>query len=213
MEASVVDRESVGPNTFTLTFETPAEFEGVAGQFVRLSGEVSGDSYARFYTLSSPDTEGAFEITVEIAEEGGPFSDYLADLTAGDEVAVAGPYGDEYYDGEARAVVLAGGPGVGAAVAIAEAAVANDAEAAVVYQYDDEPAHTARLDALVDAGADVTLLDAGDDTFATAVDDALMNTAGEGVFVYGFASFVETATEAIEAAGGDPDGAKVESFG
>ncbi|NHX35755.1 MULTISPECIES: FAD-dependent oxidoreductase [Halolamina] len=213
MDATVVDRESVGPDTFTLTFETPEGFEGLAGQFVRLSGAVSGESYARFYTLSSPDTEDTFEITVEVAEEGGPFSDYLADLSAGDEVAVAGPYGEEYYDGEARAVVLAGGPGVGAAVAIAEAAVANDAEAAVVYRHDGEPAHAERLDALVDAGADVTTLGEGDDAFAAAVDDALTNAAGEGVFVYGFAGFVETATEAIEAAGGDPDGAKVESFG
>ncbi|KPN30869.1 dihydroorotate dehydrogenase electron transfer subunit [Halolamina pelagica] len=213
MDATVVDRESVGPDTFTLTFETPAGFEGLAGQFVRLSAEIDGESYARFYTLSSPDTEDTFEITVEVGEEGGPFSDYLAELSAGDEVAVAGPYGDEYYDGETRAVVLAGGPGVGAAVAISEAAIANDAEAAVVYQYDGEPAHTDRLDALVDAGADVTMLDAGDDAFAGAVEDALTTAAGEGVFVYGFAAFVETATDAIEAAGGDPDGANVESFG
>ena len=213
MNATVVDRESVGPDTFTLTFETPAGFEGLAGQFVRLSAEVSGESYARFYTLSAPGTEDTFEITVEVAPEGGPFSDFLADLAPGDEVAVAGPYGDEHYDGESRAVVLAGGPGIGAAVAIAEAAVANDAEAAVVYQYDDEPAHTERLDALVDAGADVTMLEAEDDAFAAAVDDAVTNAPGEGVFVYGFAAFVETATDAIEAAGGDPDGANVESFG
>ncbi|WP_049981209.1 FAD-dependent oxidoreductase [Halolamina rubra] len=212
MDATVVDREPVGPDTFTLTFETPEGFEGLAGQFVRLSAERSGESYARFYTLSSPDTEDTFEITVEVADEGGPFSDYLDDLSPGDEIAVAGPYGDEYYDGEARAVVLAGGPGVGAAVAIAEAAVANDAEAAVVYQYDDEPAHTARLDALVDAGADVITLADGDE-FDAAVADALTNSEGEGVFVYGFAEFVDAATAAIEAAGGDPDGAKVENFG
>jgi cytochrome-b5 reductase len=215
MDATVVDRESVGPNTFTLTFETPEGFEGLAGQFVRLSGEVSGESYARFYTLSSPDTQGTFEITVGVSEEGGPFSDYLADLSAGDEVAIAGPYGDEHYDGEDRAVVLAGGPGIGAAVAIAEAAVANDAEAAVVYRFEGEPAHGDRLDALVDAGADVARLgdDADEADFQAAVADALTGTDGEGVFVYGFADFVETATDAIEAAGGDPDGAKVESFG
>ncbi|QKY18872.1 FAD-dependent oxidoreductase [Halolamina sp. CBA1230] len=215
MDATVVDRESVGPNTFTLTFDTPDGFEGVAGQFVRLAGEIDGEEYARFYTLSSPDTEGTFEITVEVAEESGPFSDYLADLAAGDEVPVAGPFGDEYYDGEARAVVLAGGPGIGAAVAIAEAAVANDAEAAVVYRYEGEPAHEERLDALVDAGADVTLLggEADGQEFDAAVDAVVTGADGEGVFVYGFAEFVEAATDAIERAGVDPDGAKVESFG
>jgi glycine/D-amino acid oxidase-like deaminating enzyme len=66
---------------------------------------------------------------------------------------------------------------------------------------------------LADAGADVTLLDGNDDAFAGAVEDALTNAADEGVFVYGFAPFVETATDAIDAAGGDPDGANVESFG
>lgn len=215
MDATVVDRESVGPNTFTLTFETPEGFEGLAGQFVRLSGEVSGESYARFYTLSSPDTVGTFEITVGISEEGGPFSDYLAALSAGDEVDLEGPYGDEYYDGEDRAVVLAGGPGIGAAVAIAEAAVANDAEVAMVYRFDGEPAHEARLDALIDAGADVALLDdeADEDDFDAAVDEYVTDAEDEGVFVYGFADFVEMATDAIAAAGGDPDGAKVENFG
>jgi len=211
MDTTVVDRESVGQDTFTLTFDTPAGFEGLAGQFVRLSAGLSGESYARFYTLSSPDTDETFEITVEVGDEAGPFSDYLADLAPGDEVAIAGPYGDEHYDGEDRAVVLAGGPGIGAAVAIAEAAVANDAEAAVVYRYDGQPAHEQRLDALVDA--DVTMLDEGDDAFADAVDDVLTGDPGEGVFVYGFATFVEAATDAIEAAGGDADEAKVESFG
>lgn len=214
-DVAVVDRESVGPDTFTLTFDTPAEFDGRAGQFVRLSADVDGESYARFYTLSSPDTEDTFEVTAEVHEEGGPFSDYLADLSVGDELTMAGPYGEDYYEGEDRAVVLAGGPGIGAAVAIAEAAVANDAEAAVVYSYGGEPAHTERLDALEAAGATVARLgdDAGAEAFHAAVDDVLTGGEAEGVFVYGFADFVDLATEAIEAAGGDVDGAKVESFG
>jgi len=215
MDATVVGRESVGPNTFTLTFDTPEGFEGLAGQFVRLSGEIDGEEYARFYTLSSPCTGETFEITVEVAPESGPFSDYLAALEPGDEVEVTGPFGDDYYEDETRAVVLAGGPGIGAAVAIAEAAVGNDAEAAVVYRYEGEPAHEERLDALVDAGADVTLLgeDADDAAFERAVDSVVTGTDAEGVFVYGFADFVESAIDAIEAAGGDAEGAKVESFG
>ncbi|MFD1525825.1 FAD-dependent oxidoreductase [Halolamina salina] len=213
MDATVVGRESVGPNTFTLTFDTPEGFEGLAGQFVRLSGEIDGEEYARFYTLSSPGTGETFEITVEVAPESGPFSDYLAALQSGDEVEVTGPFGDDYYEGEGRAVVLAGGPGIGAAVAIAEPAVENDAEAAVVYRYEGEPAHEARLDALVDAGADVTLLGEDDAEFERAVDSVVTGADEEGVFVYGFADFVEAATDAIEAAGGDAEGAKVESFG
>jgi len=214
-DVAVVDRETVGPDTFTLTFETPAGFDGRAGQFVRLSAEIGGESHARFYTLSSPGTGETFEVTVEVHEDGGPFSQHLDELSAGDELTMAGPYGDDYYEGEARAVVLAGGPGIGAAVAIAEAAVEDDGEAAVVYRYAGEPAHTERLDALAEAGVDVTLLgdDADDEAFHAAVDDAVTADEDEGVFVYGFADFVELATEAIEAAGGDADGAKVESFG
>jgi ferredoxin-NADP reductase len=214
-DVAVVDRGTVGPDTFTLTFDTPAGFEGRAGQFVRLSAAVDGESYARFYTLSSPDTEDTFEVTAEVHEEGGPFSAYLADLTVGEEITMAGPFGEDYYEDESRAVVLAGGPGIGAAIAIAEAAVANDAEAAVVYSYDGEPAHTERLDALEAAGAEVVRLgeDAGADAFHTAVDDVLTGAEDEGVFVYGFTDFVDLATEAIEGAGGDVDGAKVENFG
>lgn len=211
---AVVDRESVGPDTFTLTFDSPPAFEGLAGQFVRLSATVDGESHARFYTLSSPNTEGTFEITAEVHEESGPFSEHLAALSVGDELTIAGPYGEDYYEGEDRAVVLAGGPGIGAAVAIAEAAIDNDADAAVVYRYEGTPAHEARLDALAAAGAEISLIEGdGDDALAAAVDDVLTGADGEGVFVYGFADFVETAIDAVEAAGGDPDGAKVESFG
>ncbi len=59
------------------------------------------------------------------------------------EMTLSGPYGDQHYDGEARAVVIAGGPGVGPAVAIAERAIDEDAEAAVVYR-DDDAAHADR---------------------------------------------------------------------
>ncbi|ELZ83272.1 FAD/NAD binding oxidoreductase [Haloferax gibbonsii ATCC 33959] len=202
----------VGPGTVAIEFETPDGFEAEPGQFVKLSAEVDGESYARFYTLSSPGVGDTFEVTVGIdPEEAGAFSQHLDSLAAGDDIEISGPFGQSYYDGESRVVVLAGGPGVGPAVGIAEAAVADGNEAAVVY-LDDAPAHEDRLSALRDDGASVVVT--GDESaLADAVSDALTGDEGEQVFVYGFADFVERATDAVEAAGGDADAAKVENFG
>ena len=207
----VTDVTAVGPETVAIEFESPEGFDAQPGQFVKLLATVDGEDYARFYTLSSPDMAGTFEITVEIdPDESGPFSDHLADLTAGDEIEMSGPFGAEYYEGEARVVVLAGGPGVGPAVGIGERAHEDGNAVHLVYRATD-PVHESRLSALDSAGATVTITDT--DSFAAAVDEALTTTDGEQAFVYGFDSFVTAATDAINAAGGDPDAAKVENFG
>lgn len=204
--------ERVGPDTVAIEFETPEGFDALPGQFVRLSGTVDGETYARFYTLSSADVDRTFEVTVGVDEAaGGPFSAHLAALEAGDRLEMSGPYGDQHYDGEPRVVVLAGGPGVGAAVAIGERALGEGASVALVYRYEDDvPVHRERVAALAEAGAEVTVT-AG--PIADGVADALAGETGEQVFVYGFEAFVEEARAAIAAAGGDPGDAKVESFG
>ena len=207
---TVTETENVGADTVSITFETPDGFAAAPGQFVKLSAEVDGESYARFYTLSSPDVVETFEITIEIdPDESGPFSELLAELSAGDEIEMSGPFGSDYYEGEPRVVVLAGGPGIGPAVGIGERAVADGGEVAIVYQ-DDDPAHEDRLAALRKAGANVTITD-GD--ISESVDSALAGEADEQLFIYGFATFVEEATDAIETAGGDPAAAKIENFG
>jgi ferredoxin-NADP reductase len=207
---TVADAESVGPDTVALEFETPAGFEAMPGQFVRLDATLDGETYRRFYTLSSPDVADTFEVTVGVDEEaGGPFSAHLAALAPGDEMEMAGPFGSNHYEGEPRVVVLAGGPGVGPAVAVAERALADGGEAAVVYR-DDQPAHEARLDRLRERGASVVVTDGA---VGAAVADAVTGDPDERVFVYGFQPFVDEAVAALEATGADPDAAKVESFG
>ncbi|MDG5775742.1 FAD-dependent oxidoreductase [Haloarculaceae archaeon H-GB2-1] len=198
----------VGPDAIALEFETPDGFEARPGQFVKLTLSVDGEDESRFYTLSSPDVDGSFEITVAIDPEGevGP---HLLDLEAGDDVRLSGPFGNAYYEDEDRVVVIAGGPGVGPAIGIAERALADGNEAAVVYR-DAAPLHEDRLDAIEANGAFVRVLDADAD-LTPAVTDALED--GEQVFVYGFADFLSDATDAIAAAGGEPDAAKVENFG
>jgi ferredoxin-NADP reductase len=208
---AVTAADSVGSDTVALTFESPAEFDAQPGQFVKLSATVDGESYARFYTLSSPAETDTCEVTVGVRAGGGPCSRHLADLEAGDEIDVSGPFGSAHYEGEARVVVLAGGPGVGPAVGIAERALDDGNEAAVVYRYDgDAPAHEERLDALRQRGGEVVITDGEIDE---AVAEALTGDGDEQAFVYGFAEFIEQGLEAIRTAGADTDTAKVENFG
>jgi len=210
--ATVESAEEVGSDTHALRFRAPEGFDAEPGQFVKLGTEIDGESVTRFYTLSSPRVGDTFEVTVGIdPEAGGEFSEFLADAEAGTEMTLSGPFGDQHYDGEGRAVVIAGGPGIGPAVAIAERALDEDAEAAVVYR-DDDVAHADRIDALRDRGATVRLLGSGD-ALTDAVADVLTGADGETVFVYGFADLVADAEAAVDAAGGDADAAKVENFG
>ena len=200
---------AVGPDAVAIDLETPPGFDARPGQFVKFSlPDVAEEP--RFYTVSSPDVGESFEITVEIDHDGelGP---HIAEIEAGDTVAVSGPFGSAYYENEPRVVVLAGGPGVGPAIGIAERALTEDGEAAVIYR-DVEPIHEERLDALAERGALIRVLET-DDAIADAAQDAITGDPGEQVFVYGFADFLDVATDAIEAAGGDAGQAKVENFG
>ncbi|MFC5970577.1 FAD-binding oxidoreductase [Halomarina salina] len=206
-ETSVTTVTSVGPDAVALELETPDGFVAQPGQFVRLGVEIDGDVESRFYTLSSPDTDETLEVTLTYDPES-VVGARLADLSAGDTVTVAGPFGDAHYDGEAHALVLAGGPGVGAAVGIAERALAEDNDATVVY-LDDEPLHEDRLSTLSGAGATVTLVSDADGLEA-AVEEA---AGDESVFVYGFDDFVGLASDALVENDFDVDAAAVESFG
>ncbi len=230
--ATVEATADVGPDTVAVSLTAPPEFDAKPGQFVKLSATLDGESVSRFYTVSSPDTDATFETTVGLDDDGDggdgddgdedeeasddgdgddspDFAEYLVAREVGDEIDVSGPFGDQFYESEARAVVLAGGPGVGPAVAIAERALAADNEAAVVYR-SDAPAHTDRLDALRERGVSVTVTDGEIDA---TVADAVRGADGERAFVYGFAEFVADAEAALSAAGYDVDDAKVENFG
>ena len=204
---TVADVEPVGPEAIALRLATPADFDARPGQFVKLVTTVDGEEVSRFYTISSPDVEETFELTIGI-DPDGDVSPHLRDLAAGDAVTLSGPYGNAYYEDEAKVLILAGGPGIGAAIGIAERALADGGEAAIVYR-DEAPIHAERLDALADRAL-VRVLD-GDDPLEPAVEAAIADD--QQVFVYGFADFLDAAITALEAAGGQPDAAKVENFG
>lgn len=201
---------SVGPDTIAITLETPPEFTAEPGQFVLVRQppeDEAEDGEGRHYTISSPRVTETFEITVEIDPEG-TVSPWLAEREPGDEITVEGPFGNVFYEGDGPILALAGGPGIGPALAIAERAHEHDQDAAIVY-LDDEPVHEARLATLAAAGVSVSVL--SDDS---ALESAIAAVAEIGQpYVFGFKSFCELALDAIETAGGDPEEAAVESFG
>ncbi|MFW5896389.1 MAG: hypothetical protein ACOCUA_03300 [archaeon] len=127
------------------------------------------------------------------------------------QVAIAGPFGSAFYEDERRVVVLAGGPGVGPAIGIAERAIEDGGEAAVIYR-DTDPIHGDRLERLAERSVHVSVLETDDDV-VSAAGEVITGADDEQIFVYGFADFLDVATDAIEAAGGDSGGAKVENFG
>lgn len=207
-EAEIAGVHPVGPDTVAVTIESPSGFDAQPGQFVQVRATVDGEAVTRHYTVSSPRVTDTFEVTVGVDPEG-TLSPWLAEAEPGDTVEVDGPFGRVYYEGEPRVVVLAAGPGIGPAVAVAERAIQEGNEAAVVYR-SDAPVHEARLSGLALAGADVFVV--GEERFAAAVSVAV---EGGQVFVYGFAPFVEAAESALGAVedGVGPSDAKVENFG
>jgi 3-phenylpropionate/trans-cinnamate dioxygenase ferredoxin reductase subunit len=208
---SVAAVNSVGVDTVAVAIQSPADFDAQPGQFVKLTLATAGTEESRFYTVSSPDVADTFEVTVEVDPDGelGPA---LAELEAGDELRVSGPFGSDFYEGEDPVILLAGGPGVGPAVAIAERALDDEHDAVVVYR-DGEPVYTDRIERLRERGATVAVLEDGA-SLTTAVGNAIDRYGADSqVFVYGFAEFIDAATSAIEAAGGDTTTAKIENFG
>ena len=208
-EVAVEGVRSVGDDTVAIDLSNSEGWTITPGQFVQVGMPVGDEFVVRHYTVSSPYSDGSFEITVGVDSEG-ELSPVLAELEPGDYVSVDGPYGRAYYEGEERVVVLAGGPGVGPAVGIAErVADEHGAENVSVVYADDKPAHVERLDALRIRGTSVVILD-DDEPLTEAVSETMENDAQ--VFVYGFEGFLREATEALEEAGyeGEP---KIENFG
>ena len=205
-EVEIVGVADVGPDTVAITLEAPSGFEARPGQFVQVRAAVDGEAVTRHYSVSSPRVTETFEITVGV-DPTGTLSPWLAGAAPGDVVEVDGPFGRVYYEGEPGAVVLAAGPGIGPAVAVAERAIQERNQAAVVY-LSDALVHEARLSGLALAGVDVFVV--GEDGFA----DAVRAAVGDGqMFVYGFEPFVEAAESVVAGVGGAWSDAKVENFG
>ena len=210
-EVAVREVRTVGPDTVALEVETPVGFDALPGQFVLVRAEVDGEEYARHYTISSPAIDETFEITVGIDPEGS-LSPWLADRETGDALHVEGPFGTVSYDADETGdvIVVAGGPGVGPAVGVGEAAVGAGHDATVVYE-DDAPAHEERLAGLAAAGSEVAII--ADGTGLASAVGSVVDGDPVQCYVFGFDEFVRRAQSALEDAGVDPDDVLVENFG
>lgn len=196
---------TVGPRMVALVLDAPQEFTGYPGQFVLVRATINDEPLGRHYTISSPDTEDTFEITVEYTPDS-TLSHWLANRTPTDRVHVEGPLGRLYYDGSTPVVVIASGPGIGAAVGVADRALQHDQPATIVY-HAPALAHEDRLAKLASRGA--TVLVSSHPT--TGITDRVLD-AGD-VYVFGFREFIDPVRETIQATGRDPDDIAFENYG
>lgn len=211
-EVTVAAVRDVGPDTVAIDLETPSGFDALPGQFVLVRAPLDGDTADRYYTVSSPTVAETFEITVGV-DPDGDVTPWLADRTAGDTLTIDGPLGEIYYDDDGDVLVVAGGPGIGPAVAIAERAVEHGHDVAIVYE-DDGYAHEARLTTLEAQGPTLTLLDETAPDRETALVDAVTDQVAIGdAYVFGFADFCKTVRDALLDAGADEDDLHIENFG
>lgn len=207
-EVTIRDVREVGPGTIALDVATPNGFDALPGQFVLVRATPDDEEIARHYTISSPTVAETFEITIGV-DPDGDLTPWLAAREPGDTVRIEGPFGNVTYDAadDGDVVAIGGGPGIGPAIGVGEAAMDAGHSVAVVYEADD-PAHADRLDALASRGGTVHVV--GEDDLAEAV--ASVATTGQ-VYVFGFQTFVDRVLPVLEEAGVDPANARVESFG
>lgn len=197
--------EDVGEQTIAIEVEAPSDFEAYPGQFVLVRGIIDDEEETGYYTISSPTVEETFEMTVAVDPDGtlGP---WLSTRTLNNELTVEGPFGDIQYTGDSDAIVLAGGPGIGPAIGIAESARDEEYDVTIVYGGSNPP-HERRLTALEQDGATIV--------FSTDLGAAVgsIDLSGAETYVFGFQSFVNETKTALTEAGVDLEDIEIESFG
>lgn len=205
VELHITRLEDVSNQTIAIEAETPPDFEAYPGQFVLVRATIDGAEEGAYYTISSPDIEDTFEMTVAVDPDGtlGP---WLAERTLGEAITVEGPFGDIKYTGDDDALVFAGGPGIGPAVGIAERAREAGHDATIVYN-GSQPPPGARLTALEENGATVVLSDHLD----AAIES--LDVSDTETYVFGFQAFVERTKNALDEANILLEDAEIGSFG
>lgn len=195
--------EDVGERTVAIEVQTPTEFEAYPGQFVLVRATIDGEEETGYYTISSPDVEEFFEITVAVDPDGtlGP---WLVERTIGEEITVEGPFGDIRYTGEDDALVFARGPGIGPAVGIAELARESGHDATIVHG-GKQPPHQKRLTHLEERGVTVIL--------TNDLSGTVESLTADEMYVFGFQGFIEETKDALTAVGVDLAEVEIESFG
>lgn len=197
--------ENVGQQTAAIGLETPEDFEGHPGQFVLIRAVIDDDEETGYYTISSPNTDETFEITVA-TDPDGTLGPWLAERTLGEKISIEGPFGDVQYTGDDDVLIFAGGPGIGPAVGIAERAQNTDHNATIVYD-GTEPPHQSRLAELEEQQAKILLTD----DLNTILNSVDLSTSK--MYLFGFQKFIEEVKDLLSATEVDIDSVEIESFG
>ncbi|RME79604.1 MAG: FAD-dependent oxidoreductase [Methanobacteriota archaeon] len=125
MEYSIKTIESIGPYRIVKLIPEKENLDYKAGQFVRLTNiEGVGRPYSIAACPSFPYLEFIFHIV-----PGGQFTTYIAEKAKlGDKVEVSKAAGHFTYNGEKKAVFLAGGSGIAPVIGIIRHIVSNKIE-------------------------------------------------------------------------------------
>lgn len=207
---SVRSVRSVGPDTHVASLETPVDFDCYPGQFVRLALTTGGERLEGYYTVSSAYVDSSLAVTFDTGADS-TFGRALATRQNGELVDIAGPFGDAYYEGGRDVVVLAGGPGLGAAVGVCRRATSEGHDATLVYRC-DRPDCLTQLRQLRQTSVTVSVVNTDSEPLTPAAREALERPATAG-YVYGYSAFVTAATETVEDTDRAVEDLSVSNFG
>jgi ferredoxin-NADP reductase/fatty acid desaturase len=124
--------EKLTPSSVAISFATlnGKTINFKAGQYVTVTKLIAGQAVTRCYSICQAPHEGKLTIGVK-AVSGGLLSNYLnEDLKVGDELTVAGPFGEFIYPPTPKVqsqslVLIAGGSGITPLLSIAKTALQN----------------------------------------------------------------------------------------
>lgn len=201
----LVEKTPIGSSFIVFRFECPPGFEAYPGQFVLVQATIDGESFGRHYSISSPYVRETFDITVAV-DQDGTVSPWLAQRDLGELVEIQGPYGQNYYKGGYSVVVLAHGPGIGAALGIAERAAVNDTDFSVVF-YNPHLVFEHQLSRLAATDRPVIFVKK---RVAEAIEVVMNNGT---IFVFGFREFIDTVKSVLADHDFDMDTVKFENYG
>lgn len=104
-----------------------------AGQYVTLTKWIDGEAVTRCYSICESPSSGKLSVGVKRVDQGVMSNFLNNDLKVGDELTVAGPFGDFIYeptkvDGSRVLTLIAGGSGITPVLAIAKTALERGSE-------------------------------------------------------------------------------------
>lgn len=231
---SILGRETVASDTFSLHLSKPSGFTFEPGQAVRLtipSDAPKGASEARVFSIASAPHESDLEIVTRI-RDSSPFKQALNGMPNGAELQIAGPLGSFTRDADQSrpTVFLAGGIGITPFLSMLRDADHQDERNQTTLFYSNRsPADAAML-------AELQALDAANSNFAliatmTDVEDGqnwegetgyidaamlarhLPDTKSPIYYCVGPGAFVSAMQDMLSSAGVGAENIRVEQFG